>query len=157
MLVIWEGWQFASMQQRGRRGQEELLVFPFLSLQWPHSSPPCSRHNWMMRGMSGSSVWSMWVSSAGDVCLTEEVTEAPSPPHGVQGRSTGLSGQHALMVADCTSMTLLSWPAIHGVGYSCPYPSVAMLQLLSVSIHFLLSTGACARHRKETQTRACGP
>lgn len=48
-------------------------------------------------------------------------------------------------------MALLSWYAIQEVGYSCPCPSVAMLQLVSVTIHVLLSTHACARHHKKAQ------
>lgn len=45
----------------------------------------------MMMGVSCSSVWSMRVSGAGDVCLTEEATEAPSPPHGVRALPSALA------------------------------------------------------------------
>lgn len=67
------------------------------------------------------------------------------------GRGLGLNGPCAITLAAYMGMALLSWSAIQEVGYSCPCPSVAMLQLVSLNVHVLLSTHTCARHHKKAQ------
>lgn len=68
-----------------------------------------------------------------------------------KGRRPELNSQYTITVADYISMAPLCWSVIYEVGYACTYPSTAILQLVSVSIYFLLSTCVCAKHHKGIQ------